>query len=158
VSAAEANAENAGAGTAAGGTGGSDSVPATAFSEAGATSAQAPTEPPGKSPGKPPAKGPLQLRAEALMRRRPSTPLTDGETRAFRKNKAAIEATTEDDWRALEAFYAAPQPETFARKDLATLVNNWNGEIDRAKSWAAAGGRANARTSAPENKRRAAFA
>lgn len=85
---------------------------------------------------KPVAKGPMQLRAEALMRRRLTTPLTKAEKRAFAGSKAAITATTEEDWLALEAFYAAPQAETFARKDLATLINNWNGEIDRAKAWA----------------------
>ena len=69
------------------------------------------------------------------MGRRESTPLTNGESRAYPKNRAAIEATNEDDWKLLERFYAAPQTETYARKDLATLLNNWNGEIDRAKKW-----------------------
>jgi len=81
-------------------------------------------------------KGPLQLRAEKLMHRRPETPLTVAEDRAFKKNKAAIVATAEEDWLALEAYYAAPQDETFSRKDLAALINNWNGEIDRARKWA----------------------
>jgi len=80
-------------------------------------------------------KGTLQLRAEKLFNRRVDTPLTDAERRAFRKNKPAIEATSEAQWQALERFYAAPQEETFSRKDLATLVNNWNGEIDRALKW-----------------------
>ena len=80
-------------------------------------------------------KGPLQLRAEALMGRKPDTPLTAPEARAFASSRAAIEATTEDDWLALESFYLAPQSETYARKALAQLVNNWNGEIDRAKAW-----------------------
>ena len=91
-------------------------------------------KPEGASPA-PKAKGTLQLRAERLMRRRESTPLTHAESRAFAKNRAAIEATTEEEWTALERFYAAPQSLTFARKDLAALLNNWNGEIDRAKSW-----------------------
>lgn len=97
----------------------------------------APEDEPRVSGNAPPpkAKGPLQLRAERLMRRRESTPLTHAETRAFVKNRAAIEATTEDDWQALERFYAAPQAQTYARKDLAALLNNWNGEIDRAKAW-----------------------
>ena len=81
-------------------------------------------------------KGPLQLRAEKLMGRRVDTPLTRPEQRAFKNSEAAIKSTTEDQWKALERFYAAPQEETFARKDLATLVNNWNGEIDRAVAWA----------------------
>lgn len=80
-------------------------------------------------------KEPLQLRAEKLMRRQLETPLTAGEQRAFKKNKVCIEATSETDWLALEAFYTAPQDQTFARKDLAALVNNWNGEIDRARLW-----------------------
>lgn len=82
-----------------------------------------------------PQKSPLQLRVEALKGRRPTTPLTATEQKAFQKNSKAIEATTEDDWKALQDFYASPQSETFSRKDLATLVNNWNGEIDRAKAW-----------------------
>ncbi len=82
-----------------------------------------------------PNKGVLQLRAEKIMRRRPETPLTENERRAFKKSRAAIEATTEDQWLALEQYYAAPQAETFSRKDLSTLVNNWNGEIDRALAW-----------------------
>lgn len=78
------------------------------------------------------------------MRRRPETPLTSAETRAFAKNRAAIEATTEGDWQALEAYYAAPQEQTFARKDFAALINNWNGEIDRASAWVAPRQRASA--------------
>lgn len=92
-----------------------------------------PIIPPTPLKGEPKQKGPLQLRAEAIMGRRPSTPLTSGESRAFSKNRAAIEATNEDDWRTLERFYALPQSVTFARKDLGALLNNWNGEIDRAK-------------------------
>ena len=92
--------------------------------------------PPQTPPPPPPkAKAEVQLRAERIMGRRESTPLTSGESRAYSKNRAAIEATNEDDWRLLERFYAAPQTETYARKDLATLLNNWNGEIDRAKKW-----------------------
>lgn len=109
-----------------------------------------------KIEGSPPASTPLaeklprtksatQLRVEALMRRRPLTPLGPGEGKAYRRALPAIEATTPEDWTALEAFYAAPQPETFARKDLPALLNNWNGEIDRAKTWFAASGKSNAR-------------
>jgi uncharacterized protein YdaU (DUF1376 family) len=80
-------------------------------------------------------KGVLQLRAEAIFSRRPETPLTSAEVRAFSKNKDAIKSTIESDWLILERFYAQPQSKTFARKDLATLLNNWNGEIDRAKAY-----------------------
>jgi len=77
----------------------------------------------------------LQLRIGAIFRRKPETPLGASEVRAMKNNRAAIEATSEDDWQLLEAFYKAPQTETFARKDLAALVNNWNGEIDKARLW-----------------------
>jgi hypothetical protein len=80
-------------------------------------------------------KSPLQLRTEAIFNRRPSTPLTESETRAFAKNRAAIAETTEDEWVLLERFYAQPQSKTYSRKDLAALLNNWNGEIDRAKAF-----------------------
>jgi hypothetical protein len=85
------------------------------------------------------AKGPIQLRACSIFHRRPETPLTQAEHRAFSKSKAAMLATSEEDWQLMERFYAAPQPETYARKDLATLVNNWNGELDRARAWSANG-------------------
>lgn len=86
---------------------------------------------------KKPVKGPLQLRAEAIMRRRPTTPLSDAERRAFTKAKPNIEATVEADWQILEAYYRAPidQDDDIRRRDLAQLLNNWNGEIDRARQW-----------------------
>ena len=80
-------------------------------------------------------KGVLQLRAEAIFSRRHETPLTVAEVRAFSKNKDSIKSTNEDDWLILEKYYAQPQSKTFARKDLVALINNWNGEIDRAKAY-----------------------
>jgi len=97
---------------------------------------QAPKPPKPDKPDKPdPAKGPLQLRAEALVNRRPATPATKNELTAFRNSKAAISATPEEDWVLLERFYKLPQDQTFSRHHLAALVNNWNGEIDKARSW-----------------------
>lgn len=84
-------------------------------------------------------KGPIQLRAEAIFKRRPETPLTVSEVRAFRANRAALEATNEADWQLLERFYSLPQEKTKTRKNLDTLLNNWNGEIDRAKSYFSTG-------------------
>ena len=77
----------------------------------------------------------MQLRAGTLLRKRADTLWDHAEIRAYAKNKSVIAATDEADWLVLEKFYAAPQAETFARKSLATLLNNWNGEIDRAKNW-----------------------
>ena len=87
----------------------------------------------------PGGKGPLQLRAEALMRRRPTTPLHPKEKRAFQRARPSIKATSEEDWTALEAYYAAKMSpdEDIRRKALEQLLNNWNGEIDRARAWLA---------------------
>ncbi|MFY7761873.1 helix-turn-helix domain-containing protein, partial [Aquidulcibacter sp.] len=81
------------------------------------------------------AKGKLQLRAEALFNRRVDTPLSVAEDRALRAAKPCIIATAEEDWLALEKFYSAPQAQTFARKSFAVLLNNWNGELERARAW-----------------------
>ena len=78
-------------------------------------------------------KEPILLRAEKLLRRLATTPQTAAERNAFLKNKQAIAATSEEDWRALERFYAAPQQITFSRKSLDTLYNNWNTEIEKAR-------------------------
>jgi hypothetical protein len=80
-------------------------------------------------------KGDIQLRAEALVKRRVETPPGPKDQKAFKAASASLSSTTEEQWQALEAFYAAPQETTFARKDLVTLLNNWNGEIDRAMAW-----------------------
>jgi hypothetical protein len=82
------------------------------------------------------SKSQLQLRVEKLMRRRESTPLNPKEVKTYKAALPAIEATTEEQWVKLERFYAAPQEKTFARKDLLSLLNNWNGEIDKAEGWA----------------------
>lgn len=92
-------------------------------------------EPKPKPAAKGAAKDPTQLRVEALMRRRPTTPLSPAEAKAYKAALPAILAMQEADWQAMEAFYAAPQSETFTRKDLLTLLNNWNGEVDRARNW-----------------------
>jgi uncharacterized protein YdaU (DUF1376 family) len=100
-------------------------------------------------PIEPKPKGPLQLRAERIFRRKPDTPLDRAEERAMKAARAAIEATGEDDWRSLESYYAAkiPDDKDARRRSLGTLLNNWNGEIDRAKGFLQ-----NGRKSAPETK------
>jgi hypothetical protein len=35
----------------------------------------------------------------------------------------------------LERFYTLPQQETFSRKELAQLLNNWTGELDKARAY-----------------------
>ena len=52
---------------------------------------------------------------------------------AWKKNKRAVESTSEGDWLLLEWYFAqGGEVAEYRRRDLATLLNNWNGEIQRA--------------------------
>lgn len=82
-----------------------------------------------------PEKTELQLRAEKLMNRKATTPYNDKDKRAWKNALPSIQATSEEDWQYLEEFYRLPQCETFARKSYDALLNNWTGEIDRARSF-----------------------
>lgn len=82
-----------------------------------------------------PLKSGLQKRVEKIFKRRETTAWDKSETTAWKTAYSIVKATSEPDFVALEAFYAAPQTETFARKTLATLLNNWNGEVQRAIAW-----------------------
>jgi hypothetical protein len=80
---------------------------------------------------------PRLLRAKAIFRMRPGTPLDRGLTRAWRTALAAVEGTTEPEWQLLEAYYCAviASRDDYRRRDLATLLNNWSCELTRAAAW-----------------------
>lgn len=83
-------------------------------------------------PAAPPSKlEVLRLRVCKMMGRRPKTAWQDGELSQLRK-VLSLE-TSEEDMVALESYYASGYP--YIRKDIITLLRNWNGEIDRAYSW-----------------------
>jgi hypothetical protein len=72
-------------------------------------------------------------RAKMLFRMRPSTALDHSQQTAWKKNKRAVESTSEGDWLLLEWYFAqGGEVAEYRRRDLATLLNNWNGEIQRA--------------------------
>ena len=72
-------------------------------------------------------------RARRLFRMRSSTPLDASQKKAWKKNKAALEATVEEDWLLLEWWFSTSiEAAQYRRRDLATLLNNWNAEISRA--------------------------
>lgn len=77
-------------------------------------------------------------RARMLFRMRPSTQLDSAQLRSWKKNKGVVETTSEEDWLLLEWLYAQGtgkgEPGEYRRKDLATLLGNWNGEIQRART------------------------
>jgi uncharacterized protein YdaU (DUF1376 family) len=77
-------------------------------------------------------------RARMLFRMRPSTQLDSSQLRSWKKNKGAVETTSEEDWLLLEWLFAQGtgkgEAGEYRRKDLGTLLANWNGEIQRART------------------------
>lgn len=63
--------------------------------------------------------------------RRYSTRWSDKEFRSL--HKVVCLKTSKEDFEALEKYYLSNC--AYKRKDIYTLLNNWNGEIDRAKAW-----------------------
>ena len=74
------------------------------------------------------------LRAMALFRMRPATPLDRSSARAWKLAAPAVAATSDAEWSRLEAYYAAelPDKDDYRRQDLSTLLNNWSGELTKA--------------------------
>ena len=76
-----------------------------------------------------------QLRIESWFNRRPDTKPDKTERNAWKNARVVVAGTSPDEWDLLERFYQAPQAETYTRKSISVLLNNWQGEIDRAKAW-----------------------
>lgn len=74
---------------------------------------------------------PTQLRLGALFHRRPTTRWSVDEMKAYRK----VYPVDEHDLKILEDYYTAkiPKDSNYRRHDLITLLNNFNGELDRAR-------------------------
>lgn len=79
----------------------------------------------------------LQQRAEKLFSKRITTPWNDGEIKAWKKALPVVQDATEEEWLILEWVYEQPPGKLWRRQDLVTLLNNWPGEITRAKEWKA---------------------
>jgi hypothetical protein len=77
---------------------------------------------------------PSLLRAKAIFRMRPGTPLDRSLARAWKTARAAVAATQDNEWLEVESYYAATiqERDDYRRKDLATLLNNWSTELTRA--------------------------
>lgn len=75
----------------------------------------------------------IQRRLNGLFRRKDSTQWSRGELKAFKD----IGEITEDDITRLERYYLAKIPEAkdYRRRDLSTLLNNFRGEVDRARNF-----------------------
>lgn len=72
----------------------------------------------------------FRIRIGSWFRRRPTTQWTDRELKAL-KSVHKLETPTED-LDLLERWYTSGDP--YLRRDPITLLNNWNGEIDRARN------------------------
>jgi uncharacterized protein YdaU (DUF1376 family) len=83
----------------------------------------------------PPELEAFRLRVGALIKRRPMTQWSTKEIKAL---KEIFDFNTpEEDLVALEARYQSD--DKYLRRELMTLLNNWNGEIDKARSPLASG-------------------
>jgi hypothetical protein len=72
----------------------------------------------------------FRLRIGAIVRRRPTTPWSTKEIKAL---KEVFEFNTpEEDILLVEARYKSD--DKYLRRELMTLLNNWNGEVDKVRS------------------------
>ena len=77
----------------------------------------------------------FRLRVGAIIRRRPGTQWSPKEIKAL---KEIFDFNTpEEDMVALEARYQSD--DKYLRRELMTLLNNWNGEIDKSRSTSCSG-------------------
>jgi len=84
----------------------------------------------GNEHGEEPQPSPLQVRIGKLLGRRESTAWSDKELDALKK----IKEPTDEDWEQIERFYAADIPkDDFRRTTIQVLLNNWTGELDKAR-------------------------
>jgi len=76
-------------------------------------------------------------RCRAIFRMRPHSRLDHAQSRAWRNAEPLVAETKPEEWEQLEAYYGATlsEREDFRRRDLATLLNNWSGELTRAAEW-----------------------
>lgn len=72
----------------------------------------------------------FRIRVGSMLRRRPTTAWSQKEMKALKAVMAL--KTPEEDICDLEKRYSSG--DRFLRRDIITLLNNWNGEIDKAKN------------------------
>ena len=73
-----------------------------------------------------------QKKINSLFRRKDSTPWSDKELRTYKKLNIDAE-----DLELICNYYASriDKKEDFRRRDISTLLNNWAGEVDRARAY-----------------------
>ena len=85
-------------------------------------------------PSAPPAwnPSPEQIEVASWFSRKPTTEWSKKEKAAWLPISTFFDFTS-DEWKALRFYYRSGCK--YCRQDLQTLLNNWNGEIDRAKKY-----------------------
>jgi len=79
-------------------------------------------------------KSPDQIRVEKLYHRRESTKWSAGESRAWKIAKALVVEATAEEWELMEWWFSLPEEKApYRRTDMASLLNNWHAEIEKAK-------------------------
>lgn len=75
----------------------------------------------------------LHKRFNRIFKRRDSTPWSSKELKAFK----SVSEFDPDDLSLIETYYSAsiPQSKDYRRRDLCTLLNNFPGELDRARNF-----------------------
>lgn len=81
-------------------------------------------------PPKPWNPTPEQIEVASWFSRRPTTRWSRDEASLWKK----LQPIATDDWEAAKWYYSESGC-PYLRKDLQTLLNNWNGEVDRAKNY-----------------------
>ncbi len=71
-------------------------------------------------------------RINLMFGRKASKPLSATEEKFFH---AGAELCPTDEFESVEAYYSAKAP--YCRRDVETLLRNWDCEVDRARAWAA---------------------
>lgn len=77
---------------------------------------------------------PEQIEVASWFNRKPTTPWSKKESVTWAMLNGDMNFCKGDDWLALKWYYTESGCK-FLRKDLGTLLNNWQGEIDRAKNY-----------------------
>ena len=112
-------------------------APSRSVTPSNAKSRQAEAEAEAKAESKTPCSPPvgdglqeLRLRIGGWLRRRPTTEWSDKENKRLKEVAKGLE---EADLLLLERYYTSKCK--YLRQDVMTLLNNWNGELDRARNW-----------------------
>ena len=74
---------------------------------------------------------PEQIEVGSWFSRRPTTAWSAKELKVWENIPKPIDS---EDWQALKWYYTRSGCK-YLRKDIFTLLNNWSGEIDRAKNY-----------------------